>query len=218
MIPARLVLPVLLVLPAAFGAAPAAESLAHRNTYAEAYGATKGATEVDPAKDLPRYPAVAPADAIATWKVKPGFRLELVAHEPQVRDPVAVTFDENGRMFVCEMIDYSEERDRNPHLGRISVLEDRDGDGRYETSRVFADNLPWPNGLIWANGGLYVGATPDIWRFEDRDGDGRAEVREKVFTGFGTGLARLNVQAMFNRISAGADNRIHVPGGPGKDP
>jgi putative membrane-bound dehydrogenase-like protein len=214
MIPVRLALPVLLVLPPTFGAAPA-ESLAHRNTYAQAYGATKTATEVDPAKDLPRYPAVAAADAVATWKVKPGFRLELAASEPQVRDPVAVTFDENGRMFVCEMIDYSEERDRNPHLGRISVLEDRDGDGRYETSRVFADNLPWPNGLIWANGGLYVGATPDIWRFEDRDGDGRAEVREKVFTGFGTGLARLNVQAMFNSFAWGADNRIHVQGGTG---
>jgi putative membrane-bound dehydrogenase-like protein len=193
----------------------AADTPAHLNTYREAYGATKGSVSVDPAKDLPRYPAVEPKDAIATWKVKPGFKLELAANEPLVRDPIAVAFDENGRMFVCEMIDYSEERDRNPHLGRISVLEDRDGDGRYETSRVFADNLPWPNGLIWANGGLYVGATPDIWRFEDRDGDGRAEVREKVFTGFGTGLARLNVQAMFNSFTWGADNRIHVQGGTG---
>ena len=76
-------------------------------------------------------------------------------------------------MFVCEMIDYSERRDASPHLGRISLLEDRDGDGYYETSTVFADDLAWPTGLIWANGGLFVGATPDIWRFEDTDGDGR---------------------------------------------
>ena len=192
-----------------------AENLQHRNTYAQAYGETKGATAVDPAKDLPRYPAVEPKDAVATWKVKPGFKAQLVTNEPMVRDPIAISFDENGRMFVCEMIDYSEERDRTPHLGRVSVLEDRDGDGFYETSKVFADNLPWPTGLIWANGGLYVGATPDIWRLEDRDGDGRAEIREKAFTGFGTGLPRLNVQAMFNSFAWGQDNRIHVQGGTG---
>ncbi|MBI5691900.1 MAG: c-type cytochrome [Verrucomicrobia bacterium] len=193
----------------------AAESVQHRNTYAQAYGETKGAVAVDPAKDLPRYPPVEPKDAVATWKVKPGFKAQLVTHEPFVRDPIAICFDENGRMFVCEMIDYSEERDRTPHLGRISLLEDRDGDGFYENSRVFADNLPWPTGLIWANGGLFVGATPDIWRFEDRDGDGRAEVREKVFTGFGTGLARLNVQGMFNSFMWGQDNRVHIQCGTG---
>ncbi len=197
------------------GALAAAESLQHRNTYAQAYGATKSPTTIDPAKDLPRYPAIPPAAAPGTWKVKAGFKVQLVANEPQVRDPIAISFDENGRMFVCEMIDYSEERDRTPHLGRISVLEDRDGDGYYETSTVFADDLPWPTGLIWANGGLYVGATPDIWRFEDRDGDGRAEFREKAFTGFGTGLARLNVQGMFNSFMWGQDNRIHVQSGPG---
>ena len=82
-----------------------AENLQHRNTYAQAYGETKGATAVDPAKDLPRYPAVEPKDAVATWKVKPGFKAQLVTNEPMVRDPIAISFDENGRMFVCEMID-----------------------------------------------------------------------------------------------------------------
>jgi putative membrane-bound dehydrogenase-like protein len=203
--------PTLLVLAVVLSsAAIAAENLKHQNNYRTAYGETKGSVAVDPAKDLPRYPAVEAKDAIASWKVKPGFKLELAAHEPLVRDPIAISFDENGRMFVCEMIDYSEMRDAKPHLGRISMLEDKDGDGRYETSTVFADNLPWPTGLIWANGGLFVGATPDIWRFEDRDGDGKAEVREKVFTGFGLGLQRLNVQALLNSFQWGQDNRIHV--------
>jgi len=193
----------------------AADSLVSKTTYSEAYGQTKNAVTVDPAKDLPHYPAVEPKDAVATWKVKPGFQLQLAAHEPQVRDPVAICFDERGRMFACEMIDYSEMRDASPHLGRISVLEDRDGDGTYETSSVFADDLPWPTGLIWANGGLYVGATPDIWRFEDKDGDGRAEVRSKVFSGFGTGLSRLNVQGLLNSFQWGQDNRIHVLAGGG---
>jgi len=192
------------------GALFAAEKLNTKSTYTQHYGESKGSLVVDPARDLPRYPAVEPKDAIGTWKVKPGFKLELVAHEPQVRDPIAITFDENGRMFVCEMIDYSERREEQPHLGRISLLEDKDGDGYYETSRVFADNLPWPTGLVWANGGLFVGATPDIWRFEDHDGDGRAEVRTKVFTGFGTKIQRLNVQALMNSFHWGQDNRIHV--------
>src|SRR6478735_4668788 len=102
----------------------AADKLESRTTYAKAYGETKNTVAVDPAKDLPRYPAVEPKDAIASWQVKKGFKLELAAHEPQVRDPIAISFDERGRMFVCEMCDYSEMRDITPHLGRISMLED----------------------------------------------------------------------------------------------
>lgn len=192
-----------------------ADGIKTKTTYAKAYGETKNPVEVDAAKDLPRYPAVEPKDAIATWQVKKGFKLQLAAHEPQVRDPIAICFDERGRMFVCEMHDYSEMRDVTPHMGRVSVLEDKDGDGYYETSRIFADDLPWPTALIWANGGLYVGATPDIWRFEDKDDDGKAEVREKVFTGFGTGLKILNVQGLMNSFQWGQDNRIHLLAGGG---
>lgn len=193
----------------------AAEGIKSRTTYNEAYGKTRNAVSVDPKKELPRYPAVEPSAALQTWKVKDGFRIEFTAHEPQVRDPIAMCFDERGRLFVCEMIDYSEMRDITPHLGRISMLEDKDGDGFYETQTIFADDLPWPTGLIWANGGLYVGATPDIWRFEDRNGDGKAEFREKVFTGFGTGLKILNVQGLLNSFQWGQDNRIHVLSGGG---
>ncbi len=184
-------------------------------TYSKAYGASKGSPKVDAAKELPRYPAVAPAEAPKTWTVKEGFRMELAAHEPSVRSPIAICFDERGRMFVCEMIDYSEMRDVKPHLGRISVLEDRDDDGRYETAKVFADDLPWPTGLIWADGGLYVAATPDIIRLEDRDDDGRAEVRKVAFTGFGTGLKILNVQGLANSLQWGPDQRVHVLAGGG---
>lgn len=195
--------------------ATAADNLQSRTTYASAYGKTRNAVVVDPQKDLPRYPAIEPAQAIQTWKIKDGFRMEFTAHEPQIRDPIAMCFDERGRLFVCEMIDYSEMRDVSPHLGRISMLEDKDGDGFYETQTIFADDLPWPTALIWANGGLYVGATPDIWRLEDRDGDGKAEFREKAFTGFGTGLKLLNVQGLLNSFQWGQDNRIHVLSGGG---
>jgi putative membrane-bound dehydrogenase-like protein len=204
----------LLLCPLALAQVPK-DGIATKTTYAKAYGPTNNQVMVDPAKDLPRYPAMEPKEAPGTWQVKKGFKMELVANEPQVRDPIAVCFDERGRMFACEMIDYSEMRDVTPHLGRISMLEDKDGDGFFETSQVFADDLPWPTGLTWANGGLYVGATPDIWRFEDKDGDGKAEVREKVYTGFGTGLKILNVQGLMNSFQWGQDNRVHVLAGGG---
>lgn len=208
--PPPIVVASLLACLAAASPARAADSIQTKTTYSAAYGKTNHSLAVDPSKDLPRYSAVAPRDAVATWKVKSGFKMQLAANEPQVRDPVAICFDERGRMFVCEMIDYSEMRDVTPHLGRVSVLEDRDGDGVYETSCVFADDIPWPTGIIWANGGLFVAATPDIWRFEDRDCDSVAEVRDKVFTGFGTGLKILNVQGLLNSLQWGQDNRIHV--------
>lgn len=199
----------------AFTVLCAADKIETKTTYAKAYGETKGSVAVDPAKDLPRYPAVEPKDAIATWQVKKGYKLELAAHEPQVRSPIAVSFDERARMFACEMIDYSEMRDVTPHLGRISMLEDKDGDGQYETSTVFADNLAWPTGVIWANGGVYVISTPDLLFFKDTDGDGKADTREVIFTGFGTGLKILNVQGLANCPQWGLDNRIHIQCGGG---
>src|SRR5580765_3842519 len=75
---------------------------------------------LDP-KDLPRVPAVEATNTLKTFQVKKGFRLELVASEPLVVDPVAMSFDENGRLFVVEMRDYSELRNVNPHLGRIRM-------------------------------------------------------------------------------------------------
>src|SRR5260370_38833584 len=119
--------------------------------------------EVDP-KDLPRIPPVEPDKALATFRIKPGFRLDLVAAEPLVVDPIAMAFDENGRLFVVEMRDYPEQRDAK--LGRIRLLEDTDGDGRFDKSTVFADHLPWPPPAICYDGCAFVGATPAILYFQ----------------------------------------------------
>src|SRR5262245_26117883 len=121
--------------------------------------------------DLPRIPAVSPRDALGTFQVKKGFQLELAASEPNVVSPVAMAFDEDGRLFVVEMIDYSERREETPHLGRIRLLEDRDGDGVFERSTVYADNLPWPTAVFCYGGGILVGATPDILFLKDTNGD-----------------------------------------------
>src|SRR4051812_8930087 len=164
---------------------------------------------VDP-KELPRFAAVETKDAAASFQVRPGFHIELAAGEPLVTSPIAVCFDENGRMFVLEMRDYSEDRDVTPHLGRVRMLEDTDGDGRYDKATIFADDLAWPTALIWANDGLFVLATPDLIRFEDRDGDGRAEKREIIFTGFQSEAKALNVQGLPNSLLWGPDNQIHL--------
>ncbi len=163
--------------------------------------------ELDPQKDLPRFPPVIATNALATFQIKKGFRLELAASEPNVASPIALSFDENGRMFVVEMIDYSERRDER--LGRIRVLEDLDGDGLFEKASVLADQLPWPTGVICYDGGVFVAASPDIIYLKDTDGDGKADIRKVVYTGFGNTKDRLNVQALLNSFNWGLDNRIH---------
>src|SRR4051812_47777305 len=168
------------------------------------------------AKDLPRVPATQPADALKTFQVKPGFHLDLVAAEPLVMDPVAMSFDENGRLYVVEMRDYSERREER--LGRIRLLEDTDGDGYFDKSTVFAEGLPWPTAVICYDGGVFVGATPDIWYFKDTNNDAVADQKKLVFTGFAQNAAgkqdeRLNVQGLFNSFNWTLDNRIHGASG-----
>ena len=158
-------------------------------------------------KELPHFPPVEPNQTPATFRVKPGFHVELVASEPLVVDPIAMSFDENGRLYVVEMRDYSERRDER--LGRIRLLEDTDGDGRFDKSTVFAEGLAWPTAVICYGGGVFVGATPDVYYLKDTNGDGVADTRETVFTGFGSSVERLNVQQLFNSFTWGLDNRIH---------
>lgn len=161
---------------------------------------------------MPRVPATEPDRAADTFAIRPGFHAELVAAEPLVNSPVAMAVDEMGRAYVVEMRDYSERRPEK--LGRIRRLEDTDGDGRYDRATVFLDQLPWPTAVTCWDGGVFIGATPDIVYAKDTDGDGVADVREPVFTGFASDYApfatnRLNVQALMNSLQWGLDNRIH---------
>jgi putative membrane-bound dehydrogenase-like protein len=160
-------------------------------------------TKPNYASELPRIPSKEPLAAMAEIQIKEGYKLELAAAEPLVRDPVAMSFDENGRLFVVEMCDYSEQD--KEFLGNIRMLEDANNDGQYEKSTLFAHHLSWPTGIICYDGGVFVAAAPDIWYIKDTDGDGQADIQRKVFTGFG----RTNVQGLLNSFCWGIDNRIY---------
>jgi len=152
---------------------------------------------------FPRIEPRSPAESLASFRVAPGFHLELAAAEPLLADPVAMSFDEDGRLYVIEMCDYSERsKDR---LGRVRRLEDTDGDGRYDRSEIYLDDLSWPTGVICAQGGVFVAAAPDIIFAKDTDGDGKADERRVAFTGFG----RSNVQGLLNSFAWGLDGRIY---------
>ena len=161
------------------------------------------ADEPDFKDELPRIAPHEPAEALATFRTLPGFRMEQVAAEPLVHSPVALSFDESGRMYVVEMIDYSEQDKES--LGVVRLLEDTDGDGRFDKSTAFAEMLSWPTAIVCYDGGVFVGAAPHIYYLKDTDGDGKADIRKTVFTGFG----RSNVQGLFNSFHWGLDNRIH---------
>lgn len=162
------------------------------------------AADRDYSAELKRIPPTEPADALKTFEVAPGYRIEQAAAEPLLNSPVAASFDEDGRLYVVEMRDYSEQDKEK--LGRVRLLTDTDGDGRFDKSEIFAQELSWPTAIICYDGGVFVGAAPDIFYLKDTDGDGVADMRRVVFTGFGRG----NVQGLLNSFCWGLDNRIHV--------
>jgi putative membrane-bound dehydrogenase-like protein len=149
-------------------------------------------------------------NVVPGFKLKNGFHVELVASDPMVCAPAAMAFDENGRLFVAEMRDYPERREQSPHLGRIRLLERSQSDAVYDTSTVFADNLPLPSAILCHAGGVFVAATPDIIYLKDLNGDGVADERNVVFSGFGSNVTVLKSDFLLNSFTWGLDNRIHA--------
>lgn len=126
-------------------------------------------------------PPYSPQEALKTFELVEGYRIELVAAEPLVTDPVAMEIDEHGRLFVVEMPGYP--LDTSPS-GKVKLLEDTDRDGVFDRATVFADGLVLPTGVMRWREGVVVTAAPDVWYLRDSDGDGRADQRQVLLTGF----------------------------------
>ncbi|MGC1272329.1 MAG: PVC-type heme-binding CxxCH protein, partial [Planctomycetaceae bacterium] len=155
---------------------------------------------------------VAPEESLQHFVLSPelDLRIDLVAAEPQVIDPVAVAFDERGRMFVVEMRDYpSGPAEGEKPASRISLLEDADGDGRFETAHVFADGLLFPTGVLPWDGGAIVTLAGEVRFLKDTDGDHKADVNEVWFTGF----SQDNTQLRANHPTVGPDGLIYIANG-----
>jgi putative membrane-bound dehydrogenase-like protein len=129
----------------------------------------------------------AASEATPQHRVPEGFTLEKAAGEPEVVFPMFATLDERGRLFVAESsgLDLYAEITALTRKCRVRLLEDSDGDGRYDASKVFAARLVFPMGIAWRAGKLYVADPPDLVTLEDKDGDGRADERKVILTGFG---------------------------------
>jgi putative membrane-bound dehydrogenase-like protein len=126
-----------------------------------------------------------PALADPPLKVPAGFTIDKVAGPPLVKYPVAMDFDDKGRLYVTEMAGPISREDvaAQKPLHRIVRLEDTDGDGKFDKAITFADGLPFPEGIMFLNGSIYSACPPKIWKFTDTDGDGKSDKREVWFDG-----------------------------------
>jgi putative membrane-bound dehydrogenase-like protein len=168
-----------------------------------------------PTKPTPAGPSLGgpltPEKAPLSFQMEPGLRLELVAAEPLVASPVAMVFDERGRMYVAENRGYpTGPAAGEPPVGRIALLEDTDGDGRMDRRAEFARGLTFPNGVMAWGGGLIVTCAPDVLFLRDTDGDSEADERRVLFTGFATsGSTQLRV----SHPTLSIDNWIYLTSG-----
>lgn len=164
------------------------------------------------AAEAGRHPARSPDEALRTFQLEAGLRIELVAAEPLVVSPVAFVFDGPRRLFVAENRGYPDpvEGGERTTLGRIALLEDLDGDGRFERRKEFATGLGLVNGLMLWRGGLFVTAAPEILYLKDNDGDGVADEKKVVLTGFEDSRT---AQIRVSHPTLGFDGRVYVTSG-----
>lgn len=148
-------------------------------------------------------PPYSAQDALETFRIADGFRIELFASEPLISSPVAMDVDERGRMFVVELPGYPLDVSGS---GRVKLLEDTDADGRPDRATIFADGLRLPTGVMRWKQGIIVTDSPQVWYLEDADGDGRAEIKREMLTGF----ALSNPQHTTNTPVYGLDNWIYL--------
>ncbi len=138
--------------------------------------------------NVPPAPVLSPEEGLKSITMHKDFKIELVAAEPLVEDPVAITFDEDGRMWVVEMRGFMPNVDgkgEDARIGVIAVLEDTNGDGKMDKRTDFLKDLQMPRAIGFAKGGVLVAEPPFLWFCEDLDGDLKADKKTKIMDDYG---------------------------------
>ncbi|HEX7858715.1 MAG TPA: c-type cytochrome [Verrucomicrobiae bacterium] len=158
---------------------------------------------------IPPAPPLSIEEALQTFKIQPGFRIEVVAAEPQIEAPVEIEFDAAGNLYVLEMRPFMpnvEGKGEDQRTGRVTFLRDLNGDGRMDTNTIFADKLLMPRAIALVRGGVLVAEPPTLWFMKDTDGDGKADHREVVATDYGN---QSNPEHTANGLLWSLDNWIY---------
>lgn len=151
-------------------------------------------------------PVLTPAQELATFRLDPGLRMQLVAAEPLVQDPVVTTFDEDGRLWVVEMRGYMNTIDakgENEPTGRVSILEDRNGDGQMDVSTVYLDSLIMPRAIAVVRGGALIAENGALWLTQDLNNDHKADTKTLIDRDYAGGALPEHAG---NGLWRGADN------------
>lgn len=149
--------------------------------------------------------ALTPQESMSLMQVPVDFELKLFAAEPMVVNPIYINWDERGRLWVIETVDYPNEiREDDKADDRIKILEDTDGDGRADKSTIFADKLNIPTSFTFVNGGIMVSAAPSFIFLKDTDGDDRADLRQTILHGWG----KFDTHAQASNLRYGIDNML----------
>lgn len=169
-----------------------------------------GPTEFELKFKLPPPKPLTPEEELKTFKVAPGFKVELFAAEPMIECPVAMSWDDQGRMYVLEMRGYMhdvEGKGEDQPNGVISILEDTNGDGKADSKKVFADGLVLPRAVMCVNGGALVSEPPMLYFMKDTNGDGKADVKETVDTNYASRTGQ--PEHMANSLTTFMDNWVY---------
>ena len=144
-------------------------------------------------------------DSMDYTQVPVGWELELFAAEPQLVNPIFMAWDERGRLWVAETVDYPNDVRDGAGNDTIKILEDTTGDGRCDKVTVFAEGLNIPTSLTFANGGIVVAQAPEFLFLKDTDGDDKADIKETIMTGWGI----FDTHAGPSNLRYGIDNWIY---------
>ncbi|TDH19993.1 dehydrogenase [Segetibacter sp. 3557_3] len=149
--------------------------------------------------------ALTPEQSMSLMQVPPGFELQLFASEPDIVNPVFMNWDERGRLWVIETVDYPNEvKEGDVGDDRIKILEDTNGDGKADKFTVFADKLNIPTSFAFVNGGIVVSIAPSFLFLKDTNGDDKADIRQPVISGWG----KSDTHAQASNLRYGVDNKI----------